>query len=195
MSTRAAIAAVATVAAVAVGGFAYANTRDDGSGAGPAANAKAARTAAPALVARKFALPKGHSILTLVGVANGNSGATTTKLDYATVDRLADERVVVFEPFLKRNVTFTGIRMSKFIRLTGFPGSGKARLAMHAADDYHVSLLATGLAAHAFLATRANGKPMALAKGGPVRLVFLGTGTLADNTDNWIWSIDRIKAA
>jgi hypothetical protein len=188
MSTRAALATIAVFTALAGATFAVVTSQDSATVRAPLAPHATAVAAVQPLPA-----PQGRSILTLLGVKKGNSGASTTKLDYATVDGLAHERVVVYEPFVKRNVTFTGIRVSEFIRATGFPPA-TARLAMHAVDDYNVDLSVAAMSGQGFLATRAGGKSMTVAKGGPVRLVFLKKGGLANNTDNWIWSIDRIKA-
>jgi hypothetical protein len=191
MSTRNALVATAILAAGVAGSFAFAEGRDANSKS--AVVARAATAPAPLGAVHALPAPDGPGILTLLGVEKGNSGATTTKLDYATVDALAHERLVVDEPFVHRKVSFTGVRLGEFMRAAGFPRA-TTRLAMHAVDDYHVDLPVSGLTKHAYLATRSGGKPIPIANGGPVRLVFRGTDGLAKNSDNWIWSIDRIKA-
>jgi hypothetical protein len=191
MSYRTAMIGLAVLVAGVCAAGALAVARDGGN-----APAKAPDHAAkPTLAVPTKALPapKGRTIMTLSGVEKGNSGPTTTKLDYATIDGLAHEQVTIYEPFLKHEVSFTAVRVSDFLRLAGFPASA-SRLRLHAVDDYHVSLGVSALSADAFLATRAGGKPVAIAKGGPVRLIFRGKGALAANSDNWIWSIDRVSA-
>ena len=135
--------------------------------------------------------PKGRPILHVSGVSNGNAGRRTLKVDFATLDRLAHERVILREPFLKREFTFNVIRMSEFARLAGIPAG--ASLYMHALDDYHVVLPIDDIASVAFIATRVEGKPISVAQGGPIRLVFTGDESVAANTDNWIWSIDSMR--
>jgi hypothetical protein len=181
--------AVLVTGVCAAGAFAIVrDTRD-----GPVKEISHAQAAIPAMQAKALPTPAGPTVLTLTGVKKGNSGPTTTKLDYATVDELAHEQVTVYEPFLKHEVTFTAVRVDQFLRLAGFPAS-VSRLRLRAVDDYHVALGVSALSATAFLATRSGGKPVPIAKGGPIRLVFRGKGTLAANSENWIWSIDRVSA-
>jgi hypothetical protein len=190
MSTKTTLAPLAMLVVAGAASLAFLT----GCGSDPVAptGAKAAPVAAEPIT-RALPAPQGRSILTLTGVGKGNSGPTTSKLDFATVDGLAHQRLVVLEPFLKKQVTFTGVRMDTFMKAAGFP-AGTARLSMRAVDDYHVALGTADMGTNAFLATRADGKRIALAKGGPVRLIFTGKGKLAGNSDNWIWSVDRIKA-
>lgn len=151
-------------------------------------------SAAPASApAKQLPAPKGKPVLRLTGVTKGNAGPHTTKLDFATLDDLGREHVTIYEPFLKRKLSFTGIRMSRLLRLVGLPSSASA-LYMHALDDYHVNLPVGGVASDGFLATRVDGQPIRIAKGGPIRLLFTDDDGLGANTDNWIWSMDRVRA-
>lgn len=155
---------------------------------------RAAAPVAPARVvpARPLPAPSGAAVLRITGVATGNVGAHTTKVDFASLDAIANERVTVREPFLKHDVTFTGVRMSELLRRAGVRGSART-LHMHALDDYQVDLPLAELTTNGLLATRADGKPIAIAKGGPIRLIFIADSTVAANTDNWIWSIDSMQ--
>jgi hypothetical protein len=124
----------------------------------------------------------------------GGSVASVVRLDVATINRMPTVTVRLREPFLKRDVTFTGVRMQDFMAITGV--SAAAQLSMRALDDYHVTLPTRAMLADgAILATSAGGKAIPVAKGGPVRLILTGKGDLAANTDNWIWSVNDIKAA
>lgn len=156
--------------------------------------AKTAPTRQQAAVPEALPAPKGKTVLRVTGAVRGNSGPHTTKVDFATLDRLARERVTVHEPFLKRDIAFTGIRMGTLLQSAGVDASAR-RLYMHALDDYHVDLPVADLTDGALLATRENGRRIPLAAGGPIRLVFTGETKLARNTDNWIWSIDSIRAS
>ncbi|HEX8075595.1 MAG TPA: molybdopterin-dependent oxidoreductase [Thermoleophilaceae bacterium] len=139
----------------------------------------------------KLPAPEGKTVLRISGVAGGNAG-TTTEADFATLDRLASEQITIRDPFVKRDVTYNALRMSRLLPAAGVPASA-ASVFMHALDDYHVNLPIEALSADGYLATRMDGKPIPVAKGGPVRLVFTGKGDLAENTDNWIWSIDSMR--
>jgi hypothetical protein len=137
--------------------------------------------------------PAGEAVLRITGVTRGNVSARTTKVDLATLDAVAHESVTVREPFLKHDVTFTGVRMSELLRRAGVKASART-LHMHALDDYQVDLPIAEIAADGMLATRADGKPIPIAKGGPIRLIFTASSAIAANTDNWIWSLDSVQA-
>ena len=158
-----------------------------------ARGADAPALAVPEPVAVKPLLaPKGEPILRIKGVKSGNVSASATELDFATLDQAATETLTIREPFVKRKMTFTGIPMDELLRRAGVDPSARS-LYMHALDDYHVDLPIAGLKAAGFLATRADGQKIPIAKGGPVRLVFRGHGELARDTDNWIWSFDSAR--
>jgi hypothetical protein len=161
-------------------------------GAAPAAETTPARH--QAVDPEALPAPKGKTVLRVTGAVRGNSGPRTTKVDFATLDRLARERVTVHEPFVRRDVAFTGIRVRTLLQSAGVDATAR-RLYMHALDDYHVDLSVADLADDAILATRENGRRIPLAAGGPIRLVFTSESKLARNTDNWIWSIDSIRAS
>jgi hypothetical protein len=185
------IAVLAVGAAGALGLTLVGSSHETTARAKPTTAAKRAPTrSAPA---RPLPAPSADAVLRITGVAPGNVGATTTKLDFATIDAIATERVTVREPFLKRDVTFTGVRMSQLLRRAGVPLSART-LHMHALDDYTVDLPISTFATDGLLATRADGRPIAIAKGGPIRLIFTGDDRTASNTDNWIWSIDSMRA-
>jgi hypothetical protein len=166
-----------------------------GDGAAPTSSSKptpapAART--PAAMAT-VPVPKGDVVLRLsrVGAANRRRGVAA--FDLATIDRLADTDVTVREPFLKRDMRFSGVRLKSLLGAARAPAAAK-RVQMHALDDYTVDLTVDDLiASDALLATRADGKTIPVAKGGPIRIVFLGDTKTARNSDMWIWSVDSMK--
>jgi hypothetical protein len=145
-----------------------------------------------AVAVEPFPAPKGESSLRIAGVEHGNVAAHVTKVDFATLDRVARERRTVREPFVKHDVEFTGLRIGEVLERAGGQGSAGS-LFIHALDDYHVELAISDIASDALLATRADGKPIPIAQGGPIRLVFTSKGGLAANTDMWIWSIDSMR--
>jgi hypothetical protein len=139
-----------------------------------------------------FPPPTATAVLTVTGVARGNVGRHVTRVDFATLDRFATRTVKIHEPFLKRDVEVSGIPMDEVLRRAGV-GASARELKLHALDDYEVGLPVSGVVSDALLATRLNGAPMKIAKGGPIRLVFIADSKLAANTDNWIWSIGSIR--
>ena len=152
-------------------------------------------TASPsdAAVGMELPAPSGRVVLTIKGVENGNVGAHTTEIDYATLDRAASEEMTIFEPFLKKDVEFKVISIAELFAAAGIP-AGADLVYMHALDGYHLTLSRKDLVSEGFLAVRADGKRMPIADGGPVRVVFSDNGGLGANNDNWIWSLDRMKA-
>ena len=139
--------------------------------------------------------PTGKTVLRFTGVESGNAGAHATEVDLRTLEQMPQVKLRIREPFLKRDVSFSGVRMSDLLAITGVaPSTGK--IFMHALDDYHVTFTQEQLvSAGAILATRANGAKIAIKDGGPIRIVHSSSGKLADNTDNWIWSVDRMSAS
>jgi hypothetical protein len=184
----------ATFAAVLLTGavVAFMTMRDSTPEAAGTPRAAAATADKSSADVEPFPAPKGKGLLRITGVEHGNVAAHKTVVDFATLDRLAHERRTIREPFEKRNVEFTGLRIDELLARAGGQGSAGSLL-MHALDDYHVELRISEIASDAMLATRANGKPIPIAKGGPIRLVFTSQGGPAANTDMWIWSIDAMR--
>jgi hypothetical protein len=156
-----------------------------------AGSAPATTVAKPVAVKPPF-VSKGEPVLRIEGVKRGNVSATVTEVAYATLDRAASRQLTVVEPFVKRKMTFTVIPMAELLQRAGVDPSAR-NLYLHALDDYHVDLPIAGLKAAGFLATRAEGKKIPIAKGGPIRLVFSGHGKLARDEDNWVWSFDSAR--
>ncbi len=139
--------------------------------------------------------PTGKVVLRVTGVESGNAGAHATALDFRTLEQMPRVNVRVYEPFLKRDMSFSGVRMSDLLAVIGVSPSADS-IYMHALDDYHVTFTRAQLVASgAILATRANGARIPIKDGGPIRVIHSRSGRTADNGDNWIWSVDRMKAS
>jgi hypothetical protein len=149
--------------------------------------------AAPKLADGPLARPTDEPVLRIEGVEGGNVTTDRTELDFKTIDALARESLTVHEPFLKRKMTFTGVNLGALLQRAGVSASAR-RIYMQALDDYHVELPWPALKQDALLATRAGGRPIAIADGGPIRVVFPDASELGAITDNWIWSVDRMAA-
>ena len=162
-------------------------------GADRARNADAPSLAAPkAISAEPLPAPRGEPVLRIEGVTRGNVSAHVSEVDFATLDRAASKEITLREPFVKRKMAFKGIPMDELLRRAGADPSARM-VRLHALDDYHVDLPMSDLRSAGLLATRADGRKMAIAKGGPIRLVFSGDGKTARDSDNWIWSIDSVR--
>lgn len=156
----------------------------------PATGAKAVATP-PAPVPA----PSGKPVLTIAGaVGNHNEGAAVA-FDMSTLDAMATVTSAMYEPFIKKTVTFTGVPMVDLLARAGASPAGTT-VRLHALDDYQVELTAADLRdPHILLATRADGARIPVSDGGPIRLVFPADSAVGKNKDLWIWSIDSITVA
>ena len=161
-----------------------------------AGSASAPTAAVPEPVAVKpLPAPSGERVLRIQGVKTGNVSATETAVDFATLDRAATDKLTILEPFVKRKMTFSVVPMGELLQRAGADPAAR-KLYMHALDDYHVTFTRDELASSgAVLATRANGARIAIKDGGPIRIILPRSGEVADNTDNWVWSVDRMRAS
>jgi hypothetical protein len=154
----------------------------------PAPQASVAPSARPSPVPP----PKGKVVLKLHGsLSNHNAGAWLA-FDQRALDAMATTSATIYEPFVKRDIHFTGIPMSNLLGRAGIsPAATKVQ--MHALDDYRVNFqVADLMMPGVLLATKAEGTAIPIAKGGPLRLVFPPQSTAGRNKDVWIWSIDSM---
>jgi hypothetical protein len=114
-----------------------------------------------------------------------------TPFDMPTLERLGLVKATVFEPYEKKHLTFSGVKLDDVLKIAGVPATASVHLT--ALDDYQVDLSAAEVdAGGLMLATRQDGEEIAVATGGPIRLVFLdGTASGRDGRQ-WIWSLNRI---
>lgn len=157
----------------------------------PASGAKAVAATPPAPVP----VPSGKPVLTIAGaVGNHNEGAAVA-VDMPTLDAMATVTSPMYEPFIKKTVTFTGIPVVALLARAGAaPAATTVRL--HALDDYNVELTVSDLKdPRILLATKADGVRIPVSDGGPIRLVFPADSAVGKNKDLWIWSIDSITVA
>jgi hypothetical protein len=140
-------------------------------------------------------VPSGKTVLRVTGVQSGNAGTNATEVDFRTLEQMPQVKAQVREPFLKRDISFSGVRMTDLLKIMGVPPAAGG-IEMHALDDYHVAFTQPQLASSgAVLATRADGARIPIKDGGPIRIILTRPGKLADNNDNWIWSVDRMRAS
>lgn len=129
----------------------------------------------------------GPSILTLTGLVNGGRPLA---VDLASFDALPAQRLTIIEPFVKKSMTFTGVSFADV--LTSAKATGRS-VTIHALDDFKATVnVAVLREPGVLLATRVNGKAIALKSGGPVRLVFPPSSVEGKDTNLWVWSIDQI---
>ena len=141
-------------------------------------------------------VPRGKSILAIDRKLGSKTDDAALRLDIKTIERLGLIRYSVGDPWLKREVAYTGVLLSDLVKLAA-PAKGAKTMNLVALDDYKVQIALADIERWPImLATRLDGKRMTVAKGGPTRIVF--PYDLVDGIDElkykdlWIWSIDRI---
>lgn len=118
-------------------------------------------------------------------------GGREVALDLATLRGLPQGRLTVREPFRRRTMSFVGVRLGD---LLGADRGKGGELHLHALDDYHVEIPLEELGEDdALLAWQADGRRIATAEGGPVRVVYPAGSSLGRNRDNWIWSVEAMR--
>ena len=166
----------------------------------PGCGALSARDAAPATHANAAApapvpVPSGTPVLTVAGAVGNHNDGDKVAFDLPTLDAMASVTAPMYEPFVKKTVTFTGVPMADLLTRAGIAPGGRT-VRMHALDDYNVELTVADLTdPRILLATKADGARIPIADGGPIRLVFPADSAIGRNKDLWIWSIDSITVA
>jgi hypothetical protein len=131
---------------------------------------------------------------------DGNIGTTndgnTLLLDIPTLERLGLIRYSVDDPWLKREIAYTGVQLSELVRVARPPADATS-MHMVALDDYQVDIsIADAKRWPIMLATELDGKRMRVSNGGPTRIVFpYGLSSGLDELkykDLWIWNLESI---
>jgi hypothetical protein len=136
--------------------------------------------------------PKGKTVLRMEGALTRQNVGKTVSFDQKTLDGMSTTTATIFEPFVKRDIAFTGIPMSELLTRAGVAPAAE-RVYLHALDDYKVDFKVTDLMEPGvLLATKADGAAIPLGRGGPIRLVFPPNAAAGKNKDLWIWSIDSM---
>jgi hypothetical protein len=97
----------------------------------------------------------------------------------------------IFEPFIKQNSKFSGVAISEIFKATSISGADIATTI--ALNDYAYSNTAEKfLDSNAVIAYEQNGQPIAMDRGGPIRIIFPDGTLLSKVLDAWNWSISEI---
>jgi DMSO/TMAO reductase YedYZ molybdopterin-dependent catalytic subunit len=136
--------------------------------------------------------PAGKTVLRMDGALTRHNVGKAVTFDQKTLDGMSTTTATIFEPFVKKEIKFTGIPMSDLLTRAGVDPTAE-RVYLHALDDYKVDFKVSDLMAPGvLLATKADGAAIPLGKGGPIRLVFPPDAPAGKNKDLWIWSIDSM---
>jgi hypothetical protein len=105
---------------------------------------------------------------------------------------LSTVTVTIREPFVQEEHTYTGVLVDELFDLVGL--SGNSLVDTIALNDYRYSDTAQALVdAGAVLAYLEDGEPIAMDRGGPVRLVFAESSPYFTQLEAWNWSLRYIR--
>jgi DMSO/TMAO reductase YedYZ molybdopterin-dependent catalytic subunit len=136
--------------------------------------------------------PAGKTVLRMDGALTRHNVGKAVTFDQKALDDMSTVTATIFEPFVKKDIQFTGVPMSDLLTRAGVAPTAE-RVYLHALADYKVDFKVSDLMAPGvLLATKADGAPIPLGKGGPIRLVFPPDAPAGKNKDRWIWSIDSM---
>ena len=137
-------------------------------------------------------VPSGKPVLTITGAVTNQNDDGAVAFDLRTLDRMATVRSRIHEPFVRKDLTFTGVRMIDLMARAGITATA-TKLRLHALDDYQVELAMADIAdPGVLLATKVDDTRIPVSGGGPIRLIFPAGSAIGKNKDLWIWSIDSI---
>ena len=139
--------------------------------------------------------PAGKPVLTITGAVTNYNDDSAVVFDLPTLNAMATVAALIYEPFVKKDVKFTGVPMADLLARAGISAAATT-VRLHALDDYKVEFKVADFADRGILlATKVDGAGIAVDAGGPIRLVFPAGSAAGKNRDLWIWSIDSITVA
>ena len=140
-----------------------------------------------------IAPPSGAVVLTMSGAIRARNQGKNLALDLASLERMRTSRLVTDEPFLKRRATFEGVLLADLLAVAEVAPTA-SKLHLTALDDYTVDFsLADVRSSQMLLATKHDGKHMAIDRAGPIRIVFPEGSKVGRNPDLWIWSVSTMQ--
>ena len=136
-------------------------------------------------------------VLTLYGDLTVKNVRDTLQFDMPTLERLGLVKYTIYDPWLKSEVTYTGVLMSELGKFVGDMDSA-TKVHITAPDDYQVDIPFTEIKKWpVLLATQADGEYMSIENSGPTRIVFPYHAypeiDPVKYNDLWIWNIKSME--
>ena len=160
----------------------------------PSASGGATATTRPVASTQPVAVPKpaGKTVLRMEGALSRHNLGRSLAFDQKTLDAMATNTATIFEPFVRKDIRFTGIPMSDLLTRAGITQSA-TKVRFHALDDYKVEFKVSDMMVPGvLLATKADGAAIPIGKVGPIRLVIPPDYAPGKNKDLSFWSIDSM---
>jgi hypothetical protein len=138
-------------------------------------------------------LPKKKPILTLAGKISKTNANKALMLDAGSLDEMGVMKVRLYEPTVKKQMSFQGVWLADVLKVAGVDKSASS-VHFTALDDFQADLTTAQIAqGGVFLATKSgDGAPIDIENGGPTRIVFMDGVKAGKNEDAWIWSLKTL---
>lgn len=127
----------------------------------------------------------------VVLTVTGPGGTKEFTMDQLTA--LGTKDLTIYEPFVKRNIAFTGVPMAAIFDTVGI--SGDVKVATEALNEYiyDKSTAADFVGSEGLIAVAQEGKPVPVDQGGPIRIIFPDGSQQAKNLEAWNWSLEKMS--
>lgn len=140
--------------------------------------------------------PTGDVVLTLDGKISQKNTGEALQFDMATLESIRVVEYKVDDPFIKKNILYSGVLLSDLLELAGADKTATT-LKLWALDDYSVDMkIADAMKWPIIIATKADGAYISLDQKGPLISVFpFNDFPEIDHLtyDNqWLWALAKI---
>lgn len=142
-------------------------------------------------------VPTGDVVLTMDGMIGQTNSGNTLQFDMATLESIGLVQYHVDDPFVKKNILYSGVLLSQLLKVAG-ADSKATTLTLRALDDYSTDMKIEDVNKWpVILATQADGTYMPIDKNGPIITVW-PFNDFPDDLDHltydslWIWSLAKI---
>lgn len=140
--------------------------------------------------------PAGEVILTVDGNISQKNAGNELQFDLATLESLGLVEYAVDDPFVKKNIIYTGVLISQILEIAGAPKDTEV-IALTALDDYSVDMKVADAVKWPFIAAiKADGEYMPIDQNGPVISIipYNDFPELDHLTYDavWVWSLYKI---
>lgn len=120
------------------------------------------------------------------------AGSKTVDYTMGELKAMADQKISILEPFVKKHQSFEGVTLKSLLEASGISPSEKVDTV--ALNQYEFADTAQNLeSADAILAVARDSQPIPMDEGGPIRLVFGSKSKYFTYLDAWNWSLRTIK--
>lgn len=141
--------------------------------------------------------PNGDPILSVAGAFERTVDGNEIRLDLETLDRFGVVEYTIFDPWLKTDVTYSGVLMATILDTLEVASTAEI-VGLSALDDYRVEIPVDDIREWPILlATRRDGQPLRISDGGPSRVIYpvhaFRDAANAEYRANWIWNVARVE--